>query len=58
MESYSAINNEIISSEENGWVGNHHIKWNKPASESQILNVFSHMQNPDLKKIKRKRTWM
>jgi hypothetical protein len=34
----------------------HHVRQNKPDSERQILHVFSHMQNPDLKKIKRKRT--
>jgi hypothetical protein len=30
--------------------GDHHVKQNKPSSERQILHIFSHMQNLDLKR--------
>jgi hypothetical protein len=27
--------------------GDHHIKWNKPGSERQILHILFYRQNPD-----------
>jgi hypothetical protein len=31
--------------------GDHHVKWDKTSSERQILCVFTHMQNLDLRKL-------
>jgi hypothetical protein len=58
MEYYSAKEewNYIICREMDG-TGDHHVKWNKPDWERQILHVLSHMWNLDLRGEKWM-TWM
>jgi hypothetical protein len=51
MDYYSAARkNEIMSFEGKiGGTGSHSVEPNKPRSKSQILHVFAHLQNPNLK---------
>jgi hypothetical protein len=58
MEFYSAIEkNEIMPFFGNDGTGGHHVKWNKPVSQKQILLVSTHLwklgeKNPRSWKVK------
>jgi hypothetical protein len=55
MEYYSAIKrNEIMSFGKMDGTEDHHVSWNKPDSERQILHILSHMWNLVKKNQKKK----